>query len=450
MTLPAACGTIKGKRPRISRITREEFDYEDQDPPCNGRGGACRPAAKAPRPQAPPIFWRTLIRLLSYFDLRATNFSYTTERMEEVGKAPCLILMNHSSFIDMEIASAIFYPRPLSIVCTSDGFVGKAWLMRQIGCIPTQKFVSDITLIRDMMHALHKKRSSVLMFPEASYSFDGTATPLPRRMGVLLKKLGVPVVTVKTEGAFLRDPLYNGLQKRRVHVSAHVKCLFTPAELAAKPVEELDRALDEVFTYDHFAAQRQNRVPVREPFRADGLERILYRCAACGAEGKTVGRGISVTCRACGKQWQMDEYGSLHATEGETHFSHVPAWYAWERDCVRGELEAGRYRLDVPVRIGLLTDYRAIYMVGEGRLVHDENGFRLYGADGALLYSQSPIASYGLYADYYWYELGDVICIGNRHALYYCFPPEGVSVARARLAAEELYKLRKAAPAGNV
>ena len=408
------------------------------------------PRPKHMNPMRPHMFFRALIRVLSAPTLMKIGYTVRRKRMELVGDQPCLILMNHSSFTDLKLAYGIFFPKPLCIVSTTDSYVGKRWLMPLIGCIPTQKFVSDITLIRDMMHALHKKRSSVLMFPEASYSFDGTATPLPRRMGVLLKKLGVPVVTVKTEGAFLRAPLYNGLQKRRVHVSAHVKCLFTPAELAAKPVEELDRALDEVFTYDHFAAQRQNRVPVREPFRADGLERILYRCAACGAEGKTVGRGISLTCRACGKQWQMDEYGSLHATEGETHFSHVPAWYAWERDCVRGELEAGRYRLDVPVRIGLLTDYRAIYMVGEGRLVHDENGFRLYGADGALLYSQSPIASYGLYADYYWYELGDVICIGNRHALYYCFPPEGVSVARARLAAEELYKLRKAAPAGNV
>ena len=65
---------------------------------------------------------------------------------------------------------------------------------------------------------MHKKHISVLMFPEASYSFDGTATPLPRKMGVLLKKLNVPVVTVITHGAFLRDPLYNMLQKRKVQV----------------------------------------------------------------------------------------------------------------------------------------------------------------------------------------------------------------------------------------
>ena len=114
------------------------------------------PRAKHRKPMRPNFILSTVVRAASILDLIPVHFRYTTHGMEKVGKQPCLILMNHSSFIDMEIASAIFYPRPLSIVCTSDGFVGKAWLMRQIGCIPTQKFVIDITLIRDMMHALHK------------------------------------------------------------------------------------------------------------------------------------------------------------------------------------------------------------------------------------------------------------------------------------------------------
>ena len=83
-------------------------------------------------------------------DLIATRFTVTRKRMEEAGEGPYLILMNHSSFVDLEIASYIFYPKPHCIVSTFDSFVGKSWLMRQIGCIPTQKFVSDMTLIQDM------------------------------------------------------------------------------------------------------------------------------------------------------------------------------------------------------------------------------------------------------------------------------------------------------------
>ena len=181
------------------------------------------PRCRHHKPLRPNFLLHTVIRIASLPDLWATRFTYTQEQMDLVKGQPCLILMNHSSFIDLMIVSRIFYPKPWGIVCTGDGFVGKEWLMRLLGCIPTQKFVSDISLIRDMEYLLKEKKSNVLMYPEASYSFDGTATPLPRKMGVLLKKLDVPVVSIITQGAFARDPLYNGLQKRKVKVSAHVK-----------------------------------------------------------------------------------------------------------------------------------------------------------------------------------------------------------------------------------
>ena len=401
-----------------------------------------RPRPKAPR--RPSWLLGAAIRLISAGELRSVGFSASYRDMDKIGpKEPVLILMNHSCFLDLQIANKLFFPRPYSIVCTSDGFVGKEALMRALGCIPTRKFVTDLGLVRDMDTMLHKKHISVLMFPEASYSFDGTATPLPRKMGVLLKKLNVPVVTVITHGAFLRDPLYNMLQKRKVQVRAEVSCLFTPAEIQEKSVPELDAALDKVFSFDNFREQEENHIAVTEPFRANGLQRVLYQCPHCGREGHMEGKGTTLTCHACGKTYELTPTGYLKAQEGDTEFPHIPDWYAWERENVRKSLLDGSYLLDIPVKIAMMVDYKAIYRVGEGRLRHDANGFRLTGCDGKLDYSQPPLASYGLYADYFWYELGDIICIGNQDVLYYCFPQGGDVVAKTRLAAEELYKLKK-------
>ena len=400
------------------------------------------PRAKHRNPLKPLFLLQLVVRVLAIFDLFPTKFTYKTHGMEKIKKnEPCLILMNHSSFIDLKIVSRIFFPKRYGIVCTSDGFVGKNWLMRLLGCIPTQKFVSDVSLIRDMEYLLKKKKVSVLMYPEASYSFDGTATPLPRKMGVLLKKLNVPVVTVITQGAFARDPLYNCLQKRKVTVRADVSCLVTKEELKELTVAELDARLDAAFSFDNFRYQQENKIVVDEPFRADGLNRILYKCPHCHAEGQTVGQGVTLTCKNCGKVYTLDEYGYLQAEDAA--FTHIPDWYAWERQEVRKELEAGTYRQDVDVDIGILVNTNALYMVGEGKLIHDENGFRLTGCDGKLQYEQGPLSCYSLYSDYYWYEIGDVICIGNHDALYYCFPKDGDVVAKTRLAAEELYKLKK-------
>lgn len=401
-----------------------------------------RPSHK--HPFRPSFLLQTVIRIASILDTWPVGFTYTKHRMEILDpRQPVLILMNHSSFLDLKIMSHIFYPRRYGIICTSDGFVGKELLMRFVGCIPTQKFVNDVTLIRDMEYLIKEKKTSVLMYPEASYSFDGTATPLPRKMGVLLKKLGVPVVTVITKGAFARDPLYNGLQKRRVKVSADVTCLLTAEEIKSKTVAELDAMLDEVFSFDNFAWQQENSVSISEPFRADGLNRILFRCPHCGAEGKTEGKGTTLTCLACGKVYELTETGYLKALDGDTKFSHIPDWYEWERQQVKEELENGTYKLDVDVDIGMMVDYKAIYMVGTGRLKHDVEGFHLTGCDGKLDYRQGALANYSLYSDYLWYEIGDVICIGNKDALYYCFPKGGDVVAKTRLAAEELYKMKK-------
>ena len=84
-------------------------------------------------------------------------------------------------------------------------------------------------------------------------------------------------------------------------------------------------------------------------------------------------------------------------------------------------------------------------MIGEGRLRHDLTGFTLDGAEGKLHFVRPANQCYSLYADYYWYELGDIICIGDQNTQYYCFPKQPTPVAKARLATEELYKLRRAA-----
>ena len=399
------------------------------------------PRASHKKPIKPNMFFRTLIRVLSAKDLIPINFSIVRKDMEKAGKGPYLILMNHSCFLDMEIASAIFYPMPYGIVTTSDGFVGKDWLMRQIGCIPTQKFVSDLQLVRDMDYMLRKNKTSVLMFPEAGYSLDGRATPLPRKMGGLLKLLKVPVVAVHVDGAFLRTPLYNALKSRKVPITAEVKCLLTPEEIRDKSVEELDAILDELFTFDHFKWQKENGIRIAAPDRAHGLERILYKCPHCQKEGQLRGEGEHLTCHACGKRWYMTDLGEMQATEGETEFSHIPTWYDWQRACVRRELEEGTYDLQTDVEIGMLVDHKKIYLVGDGHLSHTKEGFCLTGCDGKLEYIQKPRASYSINSDYYFYERGDIISIGNRDCLYYCFPKDSTPVLKARLAAEELFKI---------
>ena len=179
------------------------------------------------------------------------------------------------------------------------------------------------------------------------------------------------------------------------------------------------------------------------------------------------GQGTKILCKQCGKEYELTEYGYLQALEEnlqkqdtgkvqssveagnheteEMEFTHIPDWYKWERECVRQELLSGTYRLEVPVSIYMMVNTDKIYQVGEGVLTHSREGFHLTGCEGKLDYVQKPLASYSLYSDFYWYEIGDMISIGDDKVQYYCFPKEcGDIVAKTRLATEELYKLVKA------
>ncbi len=403
------------------------------------------PVTAHKQPKRPNWFFRTLLDTVSRGELKETDFTWEEIGMEKLPKnQPALFLMNHSCFLDLKIVSHILRDRHFQIVCTSDGFVGKGWLMRQLGCIPTRKFQNDTQLVRDMLYALHKLNSSVLMYPEASYSFDGTATPLPESVGKCLKMLKVPVVMIRTYGAFAHDPLYNNLRQRKVRVTATVEYLLSAEDVRQKTVQELNDILAGQFSFDNFRWQQENKIRVTELFRADGLNRVLYTCPCCKTEGQMQGKDISLTCSACGAVWQLTELGALKAENREETFTHIPDWYAWQRQLVRQQLRQGEYRLDVPVEIYMQVDEKAIYHVGNGRLVHDNTGFDLTGCEGQLHVKQSARTSYGLYADYYWYEIGDMICIGEGKNLYYCFPKvPGYFVAKTRLATEELYDLIK-------
>lgn len=128
------------------------------------------------KPKKPSLLFRTVLRAASAPDLLATHFHCEKIGMAQIkSDEPCLVLMNHSCFLDLKIAEAVLYPRPFNIVCTSDGFVGKEWLMRSVGCIPTRKFCSDAALVRDMLYCVRTLKTSVLLYPRQATAL--TARP---------------------------------------------------------------------------------------------------------------------------------------------------------------------------------------------------------------------------------------------------------------------------------
>ncbi len=409
------------------------------------------PPAQIRNPGKPNPILRALIKFLASSELKKADFSVKVGDMKGIDeKQPALYLMNHSCFTDLMIASHVI-KGPYNIVATTDAFVGKESLMRSIGCISTRKFKPDIKLIKDISYAITELKTSVLMFPEAGYSFDGTTTTLPDSLGKMIKLSGFPVVMILSHGAFIHDPLYNGLRLRKCKITADKYTLFSPEEIKELSVDRINERIREAFSFDNLKEQFETGTRITESTRAEGLSRVLYKCPVCGKEGRMNASGVQIKCEECGSTWELTELGKMEFqgdvpenTVSPKLFDHIPDWFRWERSCVRQELEKGTYSLDVPVHIYMIVDNKAFYEVGDGRLTHSEEGFHLTGCDGKLDFIQKPLASYSVNSDYFFYEIGDMISIGDNNALFYCFPPEEFDVvAKTRLAAEELYKIKK-------
>lgn len=400
------------------------------------------PGVKKRQPKKPNILFKTLLKIITLPDVWATKFKLNKIGMERLGKnEPCLILMNHSSFFDLKLMVNAMYPKPMNIVTTIDGLVGQEWLLRNIGCMPTRKFVIDLGVIKDIRYCLTKLKSNVLMFPEAGYTFDGTSTVLPDSLGKLVKLLGAPLVSVIMNGSFARQPLYNQLHLRKVKIDADMKYLLSPEEIKNMSAEEINAIIRKEFSFDQFRWQQENNIKITEKNRADRLERVLYKCPHCLKEGEMVGLGTTLTCKACGKVYELTESGTMQALEGDTEFDHVPNWYSWQRECVKNELLNDEYHYEDFVDLYAVKDTKALYKLGDARLVQNKEGLTLYDLDGKVIFEQKPKYTYTLNADFYWYEIDDIVCIGNMDVSYYSVPKNNKRVAKMRLFAEELYKI---------
>lgn len=357
-------------------------------------------------------------------------------------KPPYILLCNHNAFFDFKVATAAIFPARANYVVAIDGFIGREWLMRKVGCICKRKFTNDITLIRQLKRVADNGDVAVI-YPEARYSLCGTNAVLPESLGKLAKLLKVPVVTLICHGHHINSPFWNTADRNVKGTAAELTQIITADELRELSLEEVNRRINEKFVYDDFAWQKENGIKVKYPFRARGLHRVLYQCPNCGTEYKMDSSGKKLKCKSCGKEWEMTQLGELRALNGKTEFSHIPDWYEWERANVRTEVENGTYFFSAPVKVCSLPNSKGYIKLGKGTLTHDMTGFVLEGKYAGRSYrvEKTVPSLYSCHIEYnYLQKHGDCIDLNTLTDTYYIYPCDcDFSVTKIALATEELF-----------
>jgi len=347
--------------------------------------------------------------------------------------------------MDFKVMTKAIFPARASYVVAIDGFIGRGWLLRAVGCICNRKFVRSVNLVKNMIYSKNSG-DVVVLFPEARYSLCGTPAVLPKSLGKMARMMNVPVVSLIMHGHHINSPFWNTGNRKVKPVESELKLLFTQEETQTLSIDELNERIVATFQYDDFAWQKKRGIRVNSKTRAEGLHKVLYQCPACKTEYKMSSKGTELFCKSCGKVWEMSELGELSAKNGETEFTHIPDWYEWERSNVIKEVKDGTYSFEAKVRVeSLPNDKRFIVFEERATLKHNMNGFNLTGSYKGEPY-EIKIAvplMYSCHIEYDYMGRGDCIDLNTSDETLYLFPEQGdFSVTKISLATEELFNFK--------
>ena len=391
-----------------------------------------------------PIYLTALIWLLSWFALLGKKYKVEKINMEGL-KPPYMMLSNHMYFIDFELAAMGTGLHRVNNVVHIDGYYRRPWLMEWIGAICTRKFTMDLHLVKSIRKVL--QRGDVLsMYPEARYSPCGVTSYLPESLGKLVKMNKVPVVAVIHHGNHLHSPFWNFRHKRKVPLHTTMEKILTPEQIATMTVPQINEAIANAFQYDDYRYQKDNGILIKEPYRAEGLHKVLYQCPHCLAESQMDSLGSELFCTACGKRWTWREDGYLEALEGETEFDHIPDWFNWERKQVEQQIENGTYSFADEVEVYSMPRAWWFLPLGSGKLTHDpETGFSLEGHYRGKDYRicRTPLQTNSLHIeyDYCYIKPLDCVDISTENDSFTCYPKNKKNVVtKLAFATEILYQ----------
>ena len=395
-----------------------------------------------------PLIITWLIWLLCKFILIFEKYKIEKINMEGL-KPPYMLLSNHMYFIDFELAAMVTGGNRVNNVVSIDGYYRRPWLMELIGAIGTRKYTSDLHLIKSIHRSL--ERGDILcMYPEARYSPCGIRSYIPESVGALVKRCKVPVVAIVHHGNHLRTPFWNFRKKRKVPLHTTATQILTAEQIEQMSIAQINQTICDALEYDEYRYQRENGIRITEPYRAEGLHKILYQCPRCHTEGKMSSEGAELFCTACGKRWTLHEEGYLFANEGETEFSHIPDWFLWEREQVKGQIERGEYTFAADVDVYSLPRCWRFEHLGAAKLTHDiEDGFVLSGEYRGQPYriQRSPLQSNSLHIeyDYCYIKPHDCVDISTEDDSFYCYPDPSINcVTKLAFATELLYEMHNA------
>jgi 1-acyl-sn-glycerol-3-phosphate acyltransferase len=180
-----------------------------------------------------------------------------------------------------------------------------------------------------------KKGESIFLAVEGEQTWNGRPMPVMPYTGKLVKGSGATLVNYLLEGAYLSAPRW-ALSTRRGKVYGRPAGVYGPEVLKDMSDEEVEKLIAKDLGFDTWEWQKTRPegplgYKCGKGGNAEGLERSVFTCPACGAFGTLTSRGDSISC-SCGFKMRMSDTGFFDPPEP---FETIVDWEDFDRTSLR-------------------------------------------------------------------------------------------------------------------
>lgn len=176
-----------------------------------------------------------------------------------------------------------------------------------------------------------KQGIPVSIYAEGAMTPNGETGFFSPRTGQLIKDSGAALITFKLTGGYLHAPKWaRRIRKGPVH--GKVVREYSPQELAAMTVEEVNEAIAKDIYHNDYEHQKIQQIEYKGTRLAECVERILYMCPECKEVGHLHSSGNFLKCDNCGYCVEMKFDGFLHDTGTGLHFATILDWDKWQKN----------------------------------------------------------------------------------------------------------------------
>ena len=389
-----------------------------------------------------PVIYPILVQVMRLLYEKKLGMRF--ERRVDVKsiKGPFIVVGNHASRLDYLYMAFAMKGHRLNFVAGYNEFFRShlKFILRFMNVIPKKNFTPDMYAMREM-RSIIKKGGALAIFPEGMSSISGANQPVAIGSGTFIKLMGVPVYMTRISGGYLTSTKYC-LDERPGRVDVVLDTLFTAEELKTITPAQIEDRLNSELYNDDYAWNKKARAEFDGKGRiAHDMHTLLFKCPRCGREFAMKGEGDTIRCLECGNGARVNGYYDLIPFDDKCVIPETPrAWFDWEREQVRQEIQEPDFTLTERVKLGLLpedrylTDMKTSEISGEGVLRLDRTGLTYDGTPFGFHLNTDQVPTYGMCTDvsrFYTFV----------HGKFVEFYPENPVTEKWFMATEELHRL---------